>query len=414
LLDSFDKDETMADLNLMRGLTRNEGGKILLLVMDGLGGLPRQSDGLTELEAARTPNMDRLAREGSVGLSIPVTRGITPGSGPAHFALFGYDPLEYNVGRGVLSAVGVGVDVGENDVAARGNFATIDQNGLITDRRAGRIPTSETIKRLELLRQIKLPQVEVELVPEKEYRFVMVMRGKKLNANITDTDPQVTGKPPLCTKANEPEAHRTAEIVNRWVSEARQVLQGQEPANMVLRRGFASDPRLPKWQDIFKLKAACVAVYPMYKGIAKLVGMEVIETKSEDTPADQFKRVAQVWPDYDFVFCHIKQTDSRGEDGNFDAKVAVIEAVDSALPALLDLNPAVLIVTGDHSTPAKHGAHSWHPVPTLLYAPETHMPDRAQSFGERECLYSALGQFYAVDMMPMALAHAKRLEKFGA
>ncbi len=404
----------MADLNLMRTLTRDEGGKIILLVLDGLGGLPRQSDGLTELEAAHTPNMDRLAREGSVGLSIPVGLGITPGSGPAHFALFGYDPLEYNVGRGILSAVGVGVHVGEHDIAARGNFATMDANGLITDRRAGRIPTEETEKRLELLRKIKLVNVEIDLAPEKEYRFVMVMRGKKLSANITDTDPQVTGRPPLSARACEPEAHRTADLVNRWLAHAETVLKGHEPGNMVLLRGFASDPHLPKWRDIFKLRAACVAVYPMYKGIAQLVGMDLVETKNEDSPADEFNRVAGVWPDYDFVFCHIKQTDSRGEDGNFDAKVAMIEAVDRALPTLLDLEPSVLIITGDHSTPATYGAHSWHPVPTILYAPGAHMPDRAQCFGERECMAGALGQFYAVDLMPMALAHARRLEKYGA
>jgi 2,3-bisphosphoglycerate-independent phosphoglycerate mutase len=404
----------MADLHLMRTLTRAEGGKIILLVLDGLGGLPRQIDGQTELEAAYTPNMDRLAREGSVGVSIPVGRGITPGSGPAHFALFGYDPLEYNVGRGVLSAVGVGIHVGEHDIAARGNFATMDASGLITDRRAGRIPTEETAKRLELLWQITIPSAEIELAPEKEYRFVMVVRGKKLSPNISDTDPQVTGTPALQATACEPEAHRTADIVNRWVARSADALRGQEPGNMVLLRGFASDPRLPKWHDVFKLTAACVAVYPMYKGIARLVGMDLVETANDDTPADEFKRLANAWPDYDFVFCHVKQTDSRGEDGNFDAKVAVIEAVDKALPTLLDLKPSVLIITGDHSTPATYRAHSWHPVPTLLYAPETHMPDRARCFGERECLYGALGQFHAVELMPMALAHAKRLEKYGA
>ncbi len=404
----------MADFDLMRELTRSEGGKILLLVLDGLGGLPRQSDGITELEAANTPNMDHLAREGSVGLSIPVERGISPGSGPAHLALFGYDPLKYNVGRGILSAFGVGMQVGEHDVAARGNFATVDADGLIVDRRAGRIPTEEAAKRVEMLRQIKMPGVEVELQPEKEYRFVMVMRGKRLSPYVADTDPQAVGKPPLAARPTEPEAHRTAELVNKWVGEAATILKGREPANMVLLRGFATDPKLPKYEDIYKLKAACVAVYPMYKGVAKMVGMDVIETKSEDTPADEFKRVARLWPDYDFVFCHVKPTDSRGEDGNFDAKVAVIETVDKALPILLDLKPSVLIVTGDHSTPSTLKSHSWHPVPTLLYAPGTHMPDRAQCFGERDCMGGALGQFRAVDMMPIALAHAKRLEKYGA
>jgi 2,3-bisphosphoglycerate-independent phosphoglycerate mutase len=404
----------MANFELMRELTRKEGGKILLLVMDGLGGLPRTSGGLTELETAKTPNMDRLAKEGCVGLSIPILRGIAPGSGPAHLSLFGYDPIQHNVGRGVLSAFGVGVHVGEHDVAARGNFATVDSNGVITDRRAGRIATEDAAKRLALMRSIKIPGVEIELASEKEYRFVMVMRGEGLSPHVLDTDPQLVGKKPLAAEPSAPEGRRTADIVNQWIGEAAKVLKGQEPANMVLMRGFASDPKLPKYEDVYKLKAACVAVYPMYKGVAQLVGMKVIETDGHDTPADEFNRVAKIWPDYDFVFCHIKYTDSRGEDGNFDAKVAVIEEVDKALPILLDLKPSVLIITGDHSTPAMLKAHSFHPVPVLLYAPETHMPDRAQVFGERECMTGGLGQFYGVDLMPMALAHAKRLEKYGA
>jgi 2,3-bisphosphoglycerate-independent phosphoglycerate mutase len=404
----------MANFELMRELAKAEGGKIILLVMDGVGGLPHPTTGLTELETANTPNMDRLAREGSSGLSIPVARGIAPGSGPAHLALFGYDPIQYNVGRGVLSAFGVGLTVGEHDVAARGNFATIDTSGLVTDRRAGRIVTEEAAKRLDLLKQIKIPGVDIELKSEADYRFVMVMRGDGLNADLHDTDPQVTGKPPLQAQAASPAAQHTAELVNQWVSEAARVLQGQEPANMVLMRGFASDPKLPKFQDVYKLNPACVAVYPMYKGVSQLVGMQVIETDSHDTPQDEFNHVARIWNDHDFVFVHIKYTDSRGEDGNFDAKVAVIEQVDAALPTLINLNPSVMIITGDHSTPATYKAHSWHPVPTLLHAPGTHMPDHVTEYGERALLHGALGQFQATDLMPLALAHAKRLEKYGA
>jgi 2,3-bisphosphoglycerate-independent phosphoglycerate mutase len=404
----------MTDFTLLRELARNEGGKIILLVMDGLGGLPRMGDGQTELEAAYTPNMDRLAHEGSVGLSIPVQRGITAGSGPAHLALFGYDPLQYNVGRGVLSAFGVDLNVGEHDVAARGNFATVDSNGVITDRRAGRLSTEEATKRLDLLRSIKIANIEIELSPEKDYRFVLVMRGEGLSPQVRDTDPQAINKIPLRAEPSTPEAHYTAKVINQWVAEAENRLKGQEPANMVLLRGFASDPKLPKFLDVYKLTPACVAVYPMYKGVARLVGMDIIETKNEDTPTDEFNRVAEIWWNHDFVFCHIKPTDSRGEDGDFDAKVAVIEAVDKALPILLDLQPAVLIVTGDHSTPATMKSHSWHPVPTLLYAPQTHMPDRAQRFGERDCMAGALGQFHATELMTLALAHAQRLEKFGS
>jgi 2,3-bisphosphoglycerate-independent phosphoglycerate mutase len=242
----------------------------------------------------------------------------------------------------------------------------------------------------------------------------MVLRGAGLNGDIADTDPQKTGVAPLSAQARSAAAEKTAELVNQWLAEAKQRLKGHEPANMCTLRGFAMEPGLPKYSDVYKLNAACVAVYPMYKGVARLVGMDIIQTSAHDSTADEFNHVANIWNDYDFIFCHIKYTDSRGEDGDFDAKVKVIEGVDEALPILLDLNPDVLVVTGDHSTPAMYKAHSWHPVPTLLWAPDTHMTDRAASYGERECMTGALGQFPATDLMPMALAHAKRMAKFGA
>lgn len=404
----------MANFDLMRRLTEDKGGKILLLVMDGLGGLPMTPGGMTELEAAHTPNLDRLAKEGSTGLSIPVARGVAPGSGPAHLALFGYDPLIYDIGRGVLEAIGIGLEVGRGDVAVRGNFCTIDANGLITDRRAGRIPTEEGEKRVELLKDIQIPGVECQVKAGEGYRFALVLRGEGLSDAVEDTDPQATGVAPLPAKASAPEGERTAQIVNQWIAEAKKRLAGHEPANMLTLRGFATDPNLPPYSDVYKLKAACVAVYPMYKGVSRLVGMTVIDTDPHDSIQDEFDKVASIWNDYDFVFCHVKYTDSRGEDGNFDAKVKVIEEVDAKLPTLLALNPDVLIVTGDHSTPAKYRAHSWHPVPTLLYAPETHMPDRVERYGERDCMGGGLGQFPAAELMQLALAHAKRLQKFGA
>jgi 2,3-bisphosphoglycerate-independent phosphoglycerate mutase len=404
----------MSNFDLMRRLTVAEGGKIILLVMDGLGGLPREQGGLTELESARKPNMDKLAKDGSLGLSIPVARGVAPGSGPAHLGLFGYDPLVYDIGRGVLEAIGIGLQVGDGDVAVRGNFCTVDANGNITDRRAGRISTEEGAKRVALLKEIQIDGIETQIEIGEGYRFALVMRGEGLNGDVEDTDPQITGVPPLPARASSPLAERTAEIANEWIAKAREVLHGHEPANMVTLRGFASDPKLPKYSDVYKLNAACVAVYPMYKGVAQLVGMDIIQTDQHFSIQDEFNKVAEIWNDYDFVFCHVKYTDSRGEDGNFDGKVGIIEQVDAALPRLLNLNPSVLVITGDHSTPATYRAHSWHPVPTLLYAPGTHMTDRAQSYGERECMFGALGQFPAVDLMPLALAHAQRMVKYGA
>ncbi len=404
----------MANFDLMRQLTRKDGGKIVLLVMDGVGGLPVEHGGPTALEAAATPNMDRLAREGSVGLTNPIGHGITPGSGPAHLALFGYDPLTYVIGRGVLESFGIGMLVGPDDVAARGNFCSLDEGGLITDRRAGRIPTEKGDELCQLLSAIELSGAEPEVRAVKEYRFALVLRGERLDAHLADTDPQQVGVAPLPVQALRPEAAHTAELVQEWVDQARPILAGHAPANGFTLRGFSSDPNLPKYADVYQLKAACVAVYPMYRGLSQLVGMEVLPTDPHDTPADEFDRVAAAWDTYDFFFVHIKYTDSRGEDGDFAAKVKVIEEVDVALPRLLEVNPDVLVITGDHSTPAKMRSHSWHPVPTLLWAPATHRPDAAQAYGETECLKGSLGIFPATELMTLSLAHAGRLTKFGA
>ncbi len=397
----------------LKPLLQGNGGKIILLVLDGLGGLPIEASGPTELEAAATPNMDRLAAEGMLGQTIPIKPGIIPGSGPAHLALFGYDPLVHNVGRGALSAAGVGLDVRPGDVAARGNFCTLDAAGNIADRRAGRIASAEAAPLVEKLAAIQIPGVETQVRQVKEYRFTVVMRGQGLDARLLDTDPQKTGVPPLPVQPIEPAAQRTAELFNQWVAAARQALAGHPQANGVTLRGFATDPALPPYAEAYGLKAACVAVYPMYRGVAKLVGMEVIQFKGEK-PADEFAAVARHWDEYDFFFIHIKKTDSKGEDGDFEGKARIIESVDAALPALLDLNPATLIITGDHSTPARLRSHSWHPVPFLLWAPATALPDENTRFGERACARGGLGTFPALETMSLALAHAGRLKKFGA
>jgi len=400
-------------LNYIPSLLKSADSKIVLLLLDGLGGLPIETGGPTELEAAETPNMDRLAAEGALGQSIPIRPGITPGSGPGHLALFGYDPLTYIVGRGVLSALGVGIKVNPGDVAARGNFCSLDKDGKITDRRAGRIPTNEALPLVEKLKTIQVPGVETEVKHVKEYRFTVVMRGKGLSDQIADTDPQKTGVSSLPVKATAPTAERTAAFFQQWVNEANNILAVQPKANGVTLRGFATNPALPQYQDIFDLKAACVAVYPMYRGVALLVGMEVIEFPGEK-PEDEFKAVEKIWKDYDFFFIHIKKIDSKGEDGDFDGKVKVIESVDKTLPMLLKLKPDVLIITSDHSTPSRMKSHSWHPVPFLLWAPERCLPDAQESFGERACALGGLGTFLATHTLPLALAHADRLSKYGA
>ena len=402
----------MPDFDLMRKLVLPSNRRIILLVLDGLGGLPRQSDGKTELEAAHTPNLDRIAQAGITGLSNPIGRGITPGSGPAHLALFGYDPIRYEVGRGVLSALGVGFDLEPDDVAARGNFCTVDERGVITDRRAGRIPSEIGVELSKLLDKIEIEGAETFVRPVKEYRFVLVLRSLGLSDRIPDTDPQQVGLRPLPAVAEVPEAQRTADLVNTWIAKAKAALADWRPAKMVTLRGFAQDPALPKFPEIFGLKPAAVAVYPMYRGVARLVGMDVIPV--EHPISNEFQTVADNWDVYDFFFVHVKYTDSRGEDGDFEAKQAVIEEVDQALPILLDLEPDVLVVTGDHSTPSQLKSHSWHPVPTLVWAPETVRSDAATAFGETECSRGGLGIFPATELMPIALAHAQRLAKYGA
>jgi 2,3-bisphosphoglycerate-independent phosphoglycerate mutase len=411
----------MADFELMKALHISANTKIVQLVLDGVGGLPRELDGKTELEAANTPNLDALAARSQLGLAVPVRPGVTPGSGPAHLSLFGYDPLKYDVGRGVLAALGIGFDLQPQDVAARGNFCTIDADGLITDRRAGRIPTEASQKLVPLLREINLPGIQVFVETVKEYRFVLVLRpteGQTLYARIADTDPQQVGVPSLPARALDDLSADTADLVNDWVAAARQVLKDHPPANSLNLRGFAKDPGFPKFPEVFGLKAGAIATYPMYKGVAKLVGMDVLPVAGE-TLEDEVAALRAHWDEYDYFFFHVKKTDSAGEDGDFDRKAGVIEHVDGAvIPAILDLDPDVLIVTGDHSTPSSLKSHSWHPVPTLLWSrycrPDGATGPGGAEYGERACGRGSLGVFPASDELSLALGHSLRLNKYGA
>jgi 2,3-bisphosphoglycerate-independent phosphoglycerate mutase len=402
----------MNQLELMQQLAVKNTTKIVLLVLDGLGGVAMAPGGPTELETARTPNLDTLAARSACGLSDAIAPGITPGSGPGHLALFGYDPLQYEIGRGVLEALGIGFHLQPNDVAARGNFCTVDTQGLITDRRAGRISTEECVKRVELLRSITLPGVQTFVEPVKEHRFALILRGDGLNADIDDTDPQRVGAAPLAAVARSKEAQPTADLFNQWIGAAKRILADHPPANMLTLRGMAKDPGLATFSQVYGMRAAAVAVHPMYKGVARLVGMDIVDSIGE-TPADEFETVRRNWDKYDFFFIHIKKTDSYGEDGNFDAKVHVIEQVDEALPGLLSLKPDVLVVTGDHSTPCLLKSHSWHPLPILLSASNARR-NPLTSFGETACLGGSLGRIRHVDILPLAMAHALRLTKYGA
>ncbi len=401
------------DPSLLTGLLTPASSKIVFLILDGLGGIQVEEKGGTELQVARTPNLDKLAEVSSCGLMEPVSPGITPGSGPSHFALFGYDPFQYNIGRGILEATGIDFPLTERDVVARINFATIDKAGKVIDRRAGRIATEQNQRICQKLQKgVRLGgEVEVLVEPVKEHRAVLVLRGEGLRGEVEDTDPEREGVPPLETKAAVPEAEGTAGLVREFIAQTRKLLADEPKANMVLLRGFAKHTLYPSMKDRYGLNALAIAAYPMYRGICRLVGMTVLS--GVGSLEEEFKALEDHFPEYDFFFLHVKQTDSRGEDGDFDGKVAVIEEVDRYLPRVRSLKPDVLVVTGDHSTPAKMAGHSWHPLPLILHS-KCCLIDPVRKFDEVSCIGGALGKMPSLDLMPLALAHARRLTKFGA
>lgn len=401
----------ITNLEIIKEIAQPSPSKIVLLVIDGLGGLPHPQTGKTELETARTPNLDQLATKGICGLTEPVAPGITPGSSPGHLALFGYDPISYNIGRGVLEAMGIDFELEPGDVAARGNFCTVDETGLITDRRAGRISTERCTELCQLLDGQIIKGVKVFVRPVREHRFVTIFRGEGLIPEVTDSDPQQIGVTPKSVVPLSPKAERLASITNEFVTQAKTILAKHYPANMILLRGFSQHPRFPSLSELYKLKPAAIASYPMYRGLAKLVGMEVLKTGA--SIEDEFMTLKQNYPNYDFFYLHIKGTDSAGEDGDFKHKVSVLEQIDRTLPELINLKPEVIIITGDHSTPALLKGHSWHPVPFLLYS-QWCRPDKVREFSETACASGALGRFPATQVMLLAMANALKLTKFGA
>jgi 2,3-bisphosphoglycerate-independent phosphoglycerate mutase len=395
---------------LAKELSLPTESKIVLLVIDGLGGLPL--NGKTELETAETRHLDRLALRGAAGVTDPVLRGVTPGSGPAHLALFGYDPLRYQLGRGILEALGSDVEVRPGDLVARGNFATL-KGGLIVDRRAGRIPTSENERLCGLLNKALAgrPDPEVAVFPGKEHRFVVRFRAAGLDDALTDADPQKDHRPPVPAEPQRPGAARAAEVVNAFLAEAAAVLKAEPVANAVLVRGFSLPPSIPRMQELYKLNPAAIAGYPMYKGLAKLLGMRAYPVGPETR--NLFETLEARWADHDFFYLHYKKTDAAGEDGNFEAKVRAIEEVDAFIPRVEALKPDVFVVTSDHSTPALLKGHSWHPNPFLLVSPAA-LPDSIGVFTERECALGSFGRFPSLGAMPLILGHAGKLKKFGA
>ena len=400
----------MIDVEELRDCYTKTPSKMVLLVADGLGGLAHPETGKSELETAHTPNLDALAQKSACGLTTPVLPGVAPGSGPGHLALFGYDPLKHQIGRGALEALGIEVELASGDVAARGNFCTVDGEGLLTDRRAGRIPTELSAPICDRLDRIEIPGVQVDVFSVQDYRFVLRLRGEGLSELVTETDPQVTGAKALEVMALKPEAQKTADIVNEFVKQAAHLMSEEDRANMLLLRGFAQMPSLPPMGEVYRLDPAAIAAYPMYRGLATVAGMSVIPTGK--TFADEVDPLRANWDKHDFFFIHYKPADAAGEDGDFDAKVRCLEELDPFITQILELEPDVLMVAGDHATPAVMAAHSWHPVPFMLHSKLT-LGQGIPTFDEKACALGAIGSVPATSVMVLGLSHAGKMTKFG-
>ena len=400
----------MIDLELLHDCYVSTSSKIVLLVVDGLGGLPHPDTRKSELETANLPNLDAMARESACGMTTPVVPGVAPGSGPGHLALFGYDPLKYIIGRGALEALGIEVELRPGDVAARGNFCTVDPAGNLVDRRAGRIPTEFSTPLCERLDTIEIPGVQVDVFPVQDYRFVLRLRGEGLSEAITETDPQITGVPAMTVKPLEPSAEKTATLVNEFVSQAAGLLAEEERGNMVLLRGWAQLPSLPPMGEVYRLNPGAIAAYPMYRGLATVAKMRIIPTGR--TFSDEVDTLEQEFDNHDFFFIHYKPADAAGEDGDFDAKVKTLEDLDPLIPRIRELNPDVFMVAGDHSTPAIMASHSWHPVPFMLHSKLTR-GEGIPAFNERDCNQGSIGSIPATSIMTLAMSHSGKLTKFG-
>jgi 2,3-bisphosphoglycerate-independent phosphoglycerate mutase len=400
----------MIDLVQLHDCYVSTPSKIVLLVVDGLGGLAHPDTGRSELETAYLPNLDAMAQESACGLTTPVLPGVAPGSGPGHLALFGYDPLKYMIGRGALEALGIEAELLPGDVAARGNFCTVDDNGSLVDRRAGRIPTELSAPLCRRLDGIELDGVRVDVFPVQDYRFVLRLRGEGLSERVSETDPQITGVPALEVKPLEPAAKKTAQLVNQFVDQARRLLSEEERGNMVLLRGWAQLPSLPPMGDVYRLNPAAIAAYPMYRGLATVADMKILPTGISFS--DEVETLRAHYDAHDFFFIHYKPADTAGEDGDFDAKVRALEALDPLIPQIRELNPDVFMVAGDHATPAIMAAHSWHPVPFMLNSALTR-GEGVASFDEKACGSGSIGRIPATNVMLLALSHSGKLTKFG-
>ncbi len=399
-------------------------GKGILIVCDGLGDL--REKGKTPLQAAKTPNMDRLAEHGACGLMHTIGRGIIPGSDTAHLQLFGYSTEKYYTGRGTFEALGVGIELEEGDVAFRCNFATVDEKMKILDRRAGRISTSFAKKLEQDFQNIEIDGAKVIFKASVEHRGALVLRGKGLSHKVGDTDPHSLTRL-LVSKPLEgtPEAKKTAKILNEFTKLSHEKLnsnplnEGRElPANILLSRGPGIFSKAPPMEEKFGIRSACVAGGALYKGVAKFVGMDILKVKgatgAKDTDLNsKADAVVSALNEYDFVFLHIKATDSFSHDGDFGGKKKFIEKIDSeVLPKLMETG-ANIMITGDHTTPCRIGDHSSHPTPFLMNG-ELVRHDDIKKFDEFSCANGSLGHLFGKDVMNMMVSLMGKAHIYGA
>jgi 2,3-bisphosphoglycerate-independent phosphoglycerate mutase len=397
--------------------------KILMIILDGASDRP--VNGITPLQHAETPNLDEIASLGISGIIDPIAPGIRPGSDVAHLSLLGYDPYEVYTGRGPFEAAGVGIDVKPGDIAFRCNFATVD-NGIAVDRRAGRIRGTKELAKA--IGEVKIDDVEIIFKGSTEHRAAMVIRGDGLSQDVIPNDPAEDGRHVCKIEAINPEAERTAKILNKFVEETEKILEeheinrerrekGEPPANYILFRGVGEAPKLERFDERYGLKGGVIAAVALVIGIGRMCGMEYIKTEGAtgDVHSDvrmKMKNAVRALEDHDFILMNIKGTDEMGHDGDFLGKSDFIQRIDESLAEIMDIG-ALVVITADHSTPVSVGGHSADPVPVVMKGEGVRVDD-VKAYDEISSAKGGLLRIRGMNLLPILADLTNRAKKFGA